>query len=109
ETAFPDARDRRAYIEGAVRKGVPSFGHRVLAALVSSRQVPCLFTTNFDGLVERSTVVADELQPPSQQTHLTVASLDTAERAERCLREATWPLLGKLHGDYQSDKLKNVA
>ncbi len=108
EKAFPNPRDRRTYIEDAVRKGVPSFGHRVLAALISSGQVPCVFTPNFDPLIERATVVADELQAVEKQAHLTVAALDSADRAERCLREQSWPLLAKLHGDYQSEQLMNV-
>src|ERR1700687_985014 len=106
--AYPDARARRAYIEEAVRKGVPSFGHRVLAALISSRLMPCVFTTNFDPLIERVTVITDQLLPASAQVHMTVAALDSAERAERCLRDSAWPMMGKLHGDYQSDRLKNV-
>jgi hypothetical protein len=108
EAAYPAAADRRTYIEEAVRRGVPSFGHRVLAAMISSGQTPCAFTTNFDPLVERSTVITDALLPADQQAHLTVAALDSADHAERCLRESTWPLLGKLHGDYQSEQLKNV-
>ncbi|MDQ6720755.1 MAG: SIR2 family protein [Candidatus Dormibacteraeota bacterium] len=108
EAAYPNANDRRAYIDQAVRRGVPSFGHRVFAALISTGRVPCIFTTNFDPLIERATVITDELQPAHEQAHLTVAALDSAERAERCLRDSTWPLLAKLHGDYQSDQLKNV-
>jgi hypothetical protein len=109
EAVFPAESDRRSYIEEAVRRGSPSFGHRVLAALIATRQVPCLFTTNFDPLIERATVVADELQPPEEQAHLVVAALDSVDRAERCLRESAWPLLVKLHGDYQSVDLKNTA
>jgi hypothetical protein len=108
EAAYPNANDRWTYIEQAVRRGVPSFGHRVFAALISTGRVSCIFTTNFDPLIERATVITDELQPAREQAHLTVAALDSAERAERCLWDSTWPLLAKLHGDYQSDQLKNV-
>ncbi len=41
--------------------------------------------------------------------HLTVAALDSADRARRCLQEPAWPLLVKLHGDYQSQELKKTA
>lgn len=109
EAAFPTEPERRQYIEDAVRRGQASFGHRVLAALIASRQVPCLFTTNFDPLVERAVVVADELLPVQHRVHLTVASLDSAERARRCLQESSWPLSVKLHGDYQSAELKNTG
>jgi len=108
EAVFPDARDRRSYIEAAIRQGSPSYGHRVLAALITSGTIRCLFTTNFDPLVERTTVLTDELVPPGQQAHLTVGALDLVERAVRCVRDETWPLLVKLHGDYQSEQLKNT-
>ena len=109
EAAYPEAPDRRSYIENAVKKGSPSFGHRVLASLISGGLIRCLFTTNFDPLVERATAVTDDLLPPGRQAHLAVSALDSVERGERCLREDAWPLLVKLHGDYQSEHLKNTA
>ena len=109
EAAYPEAPDRRSYIENAVKKGSPSFGHRVLASLISDGLVRCLFTTNFDPLVERATAVTDDLLPPDRQAHLAVSALDSVERGERCLREDAWPLLVKLHGDYQSEYLKNTT
>ena len=109
EAAYPEAPDRRSYIENAVKKGAPSFGHRVLASLISGGLIRCLFTTNFDPLVERATAVTDDLLPPDRQAHLAVSALDSVERGERCLREDAWPLLVKLHGDYQSEHLKNTA
>ena len=110
EAAYPLAPDRHSYIEDAAKKGSPSFGHRVLASFISEGLIPhCLFTTNFDALIERATGVTDDLLPPDRQAHLAVSALDSVERGERCLREAAWPLLVKLHGDYQSDRLKNTA
>ena len=70
ETAYPEAADRRKYIEDAVKKGAPSFGHRVLATFISEGLVRCLFTTNFDPLIERATGVTDDLLPPDRQAHL---------------------------------------
>ena len=109
EAAYPLASDRHSYIEDAAKKGSPSFGHRVLASFISEGLIHCLFTTNFDPLIERATGVTDDLLPPDRQAHLAVTALDSVERGERCLREATWPLLVKLHGDYQSERLKNTA
>ena len=109
ETAYPEAADRRSYIENAVKQATPSFGHRVLASFVSEGLIRCLFTTNFDPLVERATVVTDDLLPPDRQAHLTVSAIDSVERGQRCLREDAWPLLVKLHGDYRSEHLKNTA
>ena len=109
EAAYPLASDRRSYIENAVKRGAPSFGHRVLASCISGGLIRCMFTTNFDALVERATIVTDNLLPPDCQAHLTVSALDSVERGERCIRENAWPLLVKLHGDYQSKHLKNTA
>lgn len=109
EAVYPSEAERRSYIEKAVRKGSASFGHRVLAAMIVDKQTPCLFTTNFDPLIERAAIVADELLPTDRQAHLTVAALDSVDRADRCLRESAWPLLVKLHGDYKSLQLKNTA
>lgn len=106
---FPDAADRRTYIDTAVRKGVPSFGHRVLASLVTNGLVRCLYTTNFDPLIERSTVVTDELVDSAERAHLVVGALDSIDRAVRAVAEETWPVLSKLHGDYQSVELKNTG
>ena len=109
EAAYPLAPDRRMYIENAAKQGSPSFGQRVLAALITEGLIRCVFTTNFDALVERATAVTDDLLPPELQVHLTVSARDSLERGERCLREDAWPLLVKLHGDYQSEHLKNTA
>ena len=75
EAVFPAEAERRSYIEQAVRQGSSSFGHRVLAALIASGQLPCLFTTNFDQLIERAAVVGDELLPVDRRVHLTVGAL----------------------------------
>jgi len=109
EAVYPDAADRRQYIEDAIRQGSPSYGHRVLAALIASHQVPCVFETNFDPMVENSVTVADDLLPADQRVHLTTAAIDSAGRADRCLREGSWPLLAKLHGDYKEDQLRNSS
>lgn len=109
EAAYPTPEARRNYIEEAIRKGTPSFAHRVLASLLTTRQVPCVFTTNFDPLVEAATTVTDQLMPADGRVYMTVAAIDNAARAELCLRESRWPLLAKLHGDFQSVELKNTT
>lgn len=109
EAAYPRARDRRTFIEDVCRHASPSFGHRVLGALISSGRTRCLFTTNFDDLVERSATITDELVGPEKRSPLTVSALDLVERAERCVRDGSWPLLVKLHGDFQSERLMNTV
>lgn len=109
EAVFPTGSERRLYIEEQIRKGAPSFGHKLLAALICNRSVPCIFTTNFDPLIENAVTVIDSNLPPEQQVRMTVAALDNAERAERCIAEQKFPLLAKLHGDFQSIQLKNTS
>jgi hypothetical protein len=109
EVVYPDAADRRRYIEAAIQKGTPSFGHRVIGSLIANGRLPAIFTTNFDPLVENSAVVANDLLDAGSRSLPTVSALDNAERAERCVRDSSWPLVVKLHGDYQSDFLKNTT
>lgn len=109
EAVYPNAADRRAYIDAQVKLGRPSFAHRVLASLLATNRTPCVFTTNFDDLVETAATVARELVSTNDRGHLTVAAIDSADRARRCLRENDWPLLAKIHGDYHSEELKNTV
>ncbi|WP_240125821.1 SIR2 family protein [Thermomonas alba] len=109
EAVYPTPEARRSYIEDAIKKGTPSFAHRVLASLLTTRRVPCVFTTNFDPLVETATTLTDQLMEANDRVYMTVAAIDNADRAELCLRESRWPLLAKLHGDFQSVKLKNTT
>ncbi|APX76313.1 Uncharacterised protein [Achromobacter insolitus] len=109
EAIYPTAEDRRIYIEKAVTMGTPSFAHRVLAALLTTRRIPCVFTTNFDQLVETAATLTDQLVSANERANMTTAAIDNAERAERCLRESSWPFLAKLHGDFQSVELKNTT
>ncbi|MGE9760100.1 SIR2 family protein [Pseudomonas sp. PDM20] len=108
EALYPSQEDRRLYIKRQVSKGSPSLGHKVLGALLSSNQTSCVFTTNFDTLIEDSATVAAQLLPPSDRSSVTLAAIDNSARAETCLRENEWPLIVKLHGDYQSVELKNT-
>lgn len=108
EAVYPQPRHRRQYIDNAVSKGRPCFGHQVLGSLIAGGKVDCVFTTNFDPLVEESAVAANALLPTEQQTKPTVAAIDSSDRAVRCLNESDWPLIAKLHGDYQSIAIKNT-
>jgi len=109
EAVYSTPEERRAYIAQAVTKGTPSFAHRALAAMITNGSVPCVFTTNFDGMVETAVTVTDQLMEAHERANLTVAGIDNAERAALCLKESRWPLLAKLHGDYQSVELKNTS
>jgi hypothetical protein len=109
EAVYPHPRLRRQYIDDAIKKGTPCYGHKVLASMMAGGKVDCVFTTNFDPLVEDAAAAANTLLPVADQRRPTVAGLDSAERAKRCLTEADWPLVAKLHGDYQSIEIKNTG
>lgn len=109
EAVYPQPRHRRQYIADAVAKGTPCFGHKVLASLMAAGKVDCVFTTNFDPLAEDATVAANAILPIADQKRPTVAAIDSADRAMRCLDEGDWPLIAKLHGDYQSIAIKNTG
>jgi len=108
EAVYPEARHRRQYIDDAIAKGTPCFGHTVLASLLAGGRADCVFTTNFDPLVEDAAVAANAVLPVADHRRPTVAAIDSADRAMRCLKEADWPLIAKLHGDYQSIAIKNT-
>ena len=108
EAVYPQPRHRRQYIDDAISKGAPCFGHRVLGSMLAARKVDCVFTTNFDPLIEEAALSANTLLPTANQVRPTVAAIDSAERAMRCLNESDWPLVAKLHGDYQSVAIKNT-
>jgi hypothetical protein len=106
ELAYPDAAVRRQWLSSWIDAGRPSYGHRVVAALMAAGLVRWVATTNFDDLVERG---YEQLRAREESlSSITVASLDSSDRASRVLREDDWPLVIKLHGDIQSDRLKNT-
>lgn len=109
EAVYPEPRHRRQYIDDAISKGTPCFGHKVLGSLMAAGKLDCAFTTNFDPLLEESALSANALLSASDQMRPTVAAIDSADRAMRCLNESDWPLIAKLHGDYQSIAIKNTG
>ncbi|WP_247477164.1 SIR2 family protein [Bradyrhizobium sp. 169] len=109
EAVYPEPRHRRQYIDDSISRGTPSFGHKVLGSLMAAGKINCVFTTNFDPLIEESALSANAILPNDDQNRPTVAAIDSADRAMRCLNESDWPLVAKLHGDYQSIAIKNTG
>ena len=101
---YPDEQDRRRYIERKVANGSPSYGHLALAALMKLDRVRLVWTTNFDRMVEDA--AAKFL---GSSGRLVIATLDSANLAMEAINEGRWPLLVKLHGDFQSRQLKNTS
>lgn len=104
EAMYPDEADRRRYIEQQVLRATPSLGHVALAALLSMDRARAIWTTNFDRVLEDATAALF-----GTSARLTVATIDTANIAREAINEGRWPLLVKLHGDFQSRRLKNTT
>lgn len=67
-------------------------------------RVRLIWTTNFDKNVEDASA-----KVLGGTGRLTVATLDSAAIAEESIAEERWPVLAKLHGDFQSRRLKNTS
>jgi len=103
EEAFPREADRQRYIDERVRVARASFGHLVLGALLVQRRARHAWTTNMDRCVE------DGFNAHASTTLLVVADLGEPAKARRAIDEGRLPVLGKVHGDYQSQWLKNTG
>ena len=102
--AYPNEADRRRYIERMVSVATPSYGHIAFAVLMAISKIRAVWTTNFDRNVEDAAAKIF-----GRTGRLAVATLDSARVAEECFQEQRWPLLVKLHGDFQSRRLKNTS
>ncbi len=98
--AYPIDETRRKYFENICRGKEPHLGYKILCLLAKYGMVKSVFTTNFDGLVEKA----------SHQTGLTpiAVSLDTPDRIHRAATSQEL-LCVSLHGDFKYDPLKNTG
>jgi hypothetical protein len=103
EYAYPDPKDRRTRLDALLSGALLSYGHTVLAALMKLDLARLVWTTNFDRVVEDSAHTAF-----GTSSRLTVATIDSAATALRALNDGSHPILIKLHGDFQSERLKNT-
>jgi hypothetical protein len=104
DATYPSAKDRRAYIEREMKAGKPSFGHLALALLMKMGFCRACWTTNFDRTLEDA---AFKIMGGSGA--LVVADLAEPQKIRQAWSEERWPTYAKLHGDYQSERLKNVV
>ncbi len=104
EAAYGTETDRRQFIDDSVRDARPSYGHRALAALMAMGSARLVWTTNFDRVIEDAASVS-----LSGTGRLVVTSPDTADIARKALAEDRWPIYAKLHGDFQSQRLRNTT
>lgn len=103
-TVFPDEADRRRYIDQMISKAAPSFGFLALAVLMKLSKARLCWTTNYDRNVEDA--AARVLGTTGK---LIVSALDAPHLMREALQENRGPVLGKLHGDFQSRRLKNTT
>ena len=100
EKALPIEGDRVKYFEHLAQSKQPYIGYKLLCLLNKYGIVKSVWSTNFDGLVERA----------AQQANITpiCINLNCAERIYRT--ESTSELLYiALHGDYKYTSLKNTS
>ena len=104
EEVYPSEGDRRAYINAKLAGAKPSYGHLALATLMRANRTRLIWTTNFDAMV------ADACAKIYDTTgSLTSVALDAPELGEQAIHEGRWPVEVKLHGDFQSRRLKNTT
>jgi NAD-dependent SIR2 family protein deacetylase len=98
--AYPIDEIRRKYFENICRGKEPHLGYKILCLLAKYGMVKSVFTTNFDGLIEKA----------SHQTGLTPisVSLDTPERIHRTSNNQELLCIA-LHGDFKYGPLKNTG
>lgn len=98
--AFPIDETRKKYFENICRGKEPYTGYKLLCLLAGHGMVRSIFTTNFDGLVERA----------AHQTGITTisVSLDSSNRIHRAATDNEL-LYVALHGDYKYGPIKNTG
>ena len=104
EKAYPLQSSRQSYLELKLQPAKPSYGHRALAALASIGRMRLVWTTNFDRLLEDALI-----EFLGSSGAFRVATLADPSIAQQAITSGKWPIVGKLHGDFQSLRLKNIS
>lgn len=100
EKAYPIEADRKEYFAQMSRNAKPSIGYQLLIELFRFGKVASVWSTNFDGLVERA---AHKVDIPCVNVNINTADLIYSQPYSSDL------LYVALHGDYKYTKLKNTA
>lgn len=106
--ALPDDGPRRQYLRSLFKDRSPSYGQRVLGALIADGLVDVALTTNFDDLIEQAAEQARASLTNPSRPRLGVAALGDTDRAGLALSDDDFPLLIKLHGDFRERELRNL-
>ncbi|MDE0509388.1 MAG: SIR2 family protein [Gammaproteobacteria bacterium] len=104
EKIFGEDRERqRRYLRAMLsdERVTLSVGNRVLGALIASGLSRIVFTTNFDGVVEKSVAEVGAKA-------ITAFHLEGSNAANQALNNEEFPIYCKLHGDFRYDSIKNL-
>ena len=100
EQCYTDPMARKRFIESMVSGREPSIGYLCLAEAVMQGKVKNIWTTNFDSLLENA---LHRLYPINNVLVCSEANRDSVH-----LLNPAYPVIGKLHGDYRYDWLRNT-
>lgn len=104
ERSFPNAIDRKVYLEELLSGMQLSYGHKVIGLLMKKGHINIIFTTNFDKAFENTAV---QVFGNTEDWYKT--DLDSAENGIKFFQASKVPLIVKMHGDYFSERLKNTT
>ncbi len=97
---YPTGQDRRSFFQSYIAKAKPHTGYRLIPLLAKAGLIRTIWTTNFDGLIERACSAANVL--------CIEVGIDTAHRVSRQHAHGELRVVS-LHGDYRYDDLKNTS
>lgn len=100
ERTFPIEADRKEYFAQLSRKAKPAIGYKLLIELFKYGKIASIWSTNFDGLVEKAAIKGDV---SCVNVNINTADLIYSQPYSEDL------LYVVLHGDYKYTKLKNTT
>ena len=101
EQCYTDSLARNRFIERMVSNREPSIGYYCLAEIITRGKIKNIWTTNFDPLIENAIHI---LYPKSDILICSEANQNSVR-----LLNPNLPVVGKLHGDYRYDWLRNTS
>jgi len=99
EKCYPDPLVRKEFLSKLVRDKKPSIGFMCLSALVESKKINTVWTTNFDDLIEKAITALNF-------TSCQIISSANAKSVQNFRSDI--PTVVKLHGDFRYDALQNT-
>ena len=99
ELCYPNPKVREDFLTSIVKDKKPSIGHLCISALIGSKKLHTVWTTNFDDLVEKAINSSNGLS-------CSVVSTKDAHSISNFRDDI--PKVVKLHGDFRYDNLQNT-